>query len=426
MSAGRSARRRLFAWTATLRWKAAFFTVVMCCFLATVLGVLVHVLVGRQTADQAREAVLVELDTAVEAYVDGESLGRNAAVNPPDLPPALREMARRGERGTQLGRHGDQQVMWAVAPADGTALAVRQDYTQRAAVLQGLDRAIIGSAAVAIFLTLLVGLYAASGVTRRLHRTAQVARRISNGDLDARVDDPRGLRPGYARDEPAAVAAALDAMAASLQTKLNSEQRFTADVAHELRTPLTGLHAAAELLPPGRPTEMVQERVGAMRRLTEDLLEISRLDAEVERADLDVHALGPLAERAVRATGLAAEVRVVRDTRVETDQRRLERVLGNLVGNAHKHGRPPVTVTVDGPVITVRDHGDGYPEELLTHGPQRFRSRPGGGRQTGHGLGLTIAMGQARVLGTTLRFANAPDGGAVAELTVAPEEPPGH
>ncbi|MEV6569460.1 two-component sensor histidine kinase, partial [Streptomyces kronopolitis] len=39
-------RPRLFGWTATLRWKAAFFTVVMCCFLATVLGVLVHVLVG--------------------------------------------------------------------------------------------------------------------------------------------------------------------------------------------------------------------------------------------------------------------------------------------------------------------------------------------------------------------------------------------
>ncbi|WP_285509673.1 HAMP domain-containing protein, partial [Streptomyces sp. NBRC 13847] len=202
---------------ATLRWKAAFFTVVMCCFLATVLGVLVHVLVGRQTEDQAREAALVELDSAVEAYVDGEPLGRDAGVDPSELPPALREMARHGERGTQLGRHAGHPVMWAVAPADGTALAVRQDYTQRAAVLQGLDRAIIGSAAVAIFLTLLVGLYAASGVTRRLHRTAQVARRISDGDLDARVDDPRGQRPGYARDEPAAVAAALDAMAASLQ-----------------------------------------------------------------------------------------------------------------------------------------------------------------------------------------------------------------
>ncbi|MFH8409881.1 ATP-binding protein [Streptomyces sp. NPDC018019] len=426
MSAGtdrpRARRRlRLPSWTATLRWKAALFIMVMCCFLATVLGVLVHVLVSRQTEDQARGAALMQLDSTVEAYVAGEPLGRNARLDPPELPPALRDMARRGERGTQLGQRNGRPTMWAVAPADGKALAVGQDYTQRAAVISGLDQAIIGSAAVAITLTLVVGLYATRGVTRRLHRTAQVARRISTGDLDARVDDPRAQRPEYARDETAAVAAALDAMAASLQSKLHSEQRFTADVAHELRTPLTGLHAAAELLPPGRPTELVQERVQAMRRLTEDLLEISRLDAEVERADLDVHRLGPLAERAVRATGLAAEVRVVRDCEVETDQRRLERVLGNLVANAHKHGRPPVVLTVDGPAVTVRDHGDGYPNELLAEGPQRFRSRPGNGRKGGgHGLGLTIAVGQARVLGTTLRFSNAPDGGAVAELTVGP------
>ena len=78
----------------------------------------------------------------------------------------------------------------------------------------------------------------------------------------------------------AAVAGALDTMASTLQGKLLSEQRFTADVAHELRTPLTGLHAAAELLPPGRPTELVRDRVAALRTLTEDLLEISRLDAQ--------------------------------------------------------------------------------------------------------------------------------------------------
>ncbi|MEN2423350.1 HAMP domain-containing sensor histidine kinase [Streptomyces rimosus] len=414
-------RLRLPSWTATLQWKAALFIVGMCCLLAAVLGVLVHVLVSRQTEDQARDAALDRLNSVVASYVAGEPLGRDARLDPPDLPPALRAMARRGERGTQLGQRDGHPTMWAVAPADGKALAVGQDYSERADVISDLDQTIVRSAALAITLTLFVGLFVTDGVTRRLHRTAQVAHRISAGDLDARVDDPRARRPGHARDETAAVAAALDAMAASLQSKLHSEQRFTADVAHELRTPLTGLHAAAELLPPGRPTEMVQERVQAMRRLTEDLLEISRLDAEVERADLDVHQLGPLAERAVRATALASEVRVVRDCQVETDQRRLERVLGNLVANAHKHGRPPVILTVDGPVITVRDHGDGYPDELLAEGPQRFRTRPGNGKKRGgHGLGLTIAEGQARVLGTTLCFSNAPDGGAVAQLTLHP------
>ncbi len=426
----KSARRRaalgLPSWTATLYWKFALFITVMCCTLAALLGILVHVLVGQQTERQARSAALDELDGAVATYIAGEPLGRNASVDPPDLPHPLREMAvHHKERGTQLADHQGRPTMWAVAPVDGgRALAVRLDYGDRAAAIRGLDRAIIGSSAAAIGVTLLVGLFGVSRITRRLHRTARVARRISTGDLDARVDDPRALRPDLAQDEAAAVAAALDAMAATLQNKLHSEQRFTADVSHELRTPLTGLHAAAELLPPGRPTEMVQERIQTMRRLTEDLLEISRLDAQVERADLDIHQLGPLVERAVRATRLAADVDVVRDARVETDQRRLERVLGNLIANAHKHGRPPVVLTVDGPVITVRDHGEGYPEDLLDHGPQRFKTQSGGSRKSGHGLGLTIAVGQARVLGADLCFSNAPGGGAVATLHLTAERQP--
>ncbi|NEC79772.1 HAMP domain-containing histidine kinase, partial [Streptomyces sp. SID7958] len=222
------------------------------------------------------------------------------------------------------------------------------------------------------------------------------------------------------QDEVAAVAAALDTMAASLQGKLLAEQRFTADVAHELRTPLTGLHAAAELLPPGRPTELVRDRVAALRTLTEDLLEISRLDSGRERLELDTEWLGELARRVVRASGTDTEVTVVRDVAVETDRRRLERVLGNLVANAHRHGRGPVTLTVDGPVVTVRDRGDGYPGYLLAHGPQRFRTESG---SKGHGLGLTIALGQAEVLGARLELANAPEGGAVATLTLPQEGP---
>jgi signal transduction histidine kinase len=316
-----------------------------------------------------------------------------------------------------VGERRGRPTMWAAGPVDGgRALAVEVDYSQGERTIEGLDRAIVWSSALAIGATLLVGAFAVTRVTRRLHATARVARRISGGDLDARVGDPHTKDPSRPQDEVAAVAAALDSMAASLQGKLLSEQRFTADVAHELRTPLTGLHAAAELLPPGRPTELVQDRVAALRTLTEDLLEISRLDTGRERLEADTEALGALAERVVRASGTDTEVDVVRDVAVETDRRRLERVLGNLVANAHRHGRGPVLLTVDGPVVTVRDHGDGFPEYLLEHGPQRFRTEGGA---KGHGLGLTIALGQAEVLGARLAFANAEDGGAVAVLTLA-------
>ncbi|MFE0106537.1 ATP-binding protein [Streptomyces sp. NPDC059009] len=388
----------------------------MCCALAALLGVLVHVSVTNQTVNQARERALTRLEDATTHYQAGDRLGPGAGVDPPGLPEQLRKLAVSGQRATMVGDHDSRPTMWAAGPADGgRAIAVEVDYAQGARTIDGLDRAIVGSSALAIGATLLVGAFAVTRVTRRLHQTAQVARKISKGDLDARVNDLRTHDPARHQDEVAAVAGALDTMASSLQGKLLSEQRFTADVAHELRTPLTGLHAAAELLPPGRPTELVRDRVAALRTLTEDLLEISRLDSRSERLDLDTDRLAPLAERVVRASGTETEIQVVRDLRVETDRRRLERVLGNLVANAHKHGAGPVVLTVDGPVITVRDHGEGYPDYLVEHGPQRFRTEGG---TKGHGLGLTIALGQARVLGARLGFANAVDGGAVATLTL--------
>jgi len=412
-------RLALPRWAGTLAFKAGVFITVMCCALAALLGVLVHVSVTDQTVGQARGLALSRLKEATTQYEAGDSLVHGAGVDPEGLPVPLRQLAAAGERGTMVGRHRGRPTMWAAGPASGDrVLAVGVDYSQGSNTIAGLDRAIVWSSALAIGATLLVGAFAVTRVTRRLHGTAQVARRISAGDLDARVDDPRTKDATLPQDEVAAVAAALDTMASSLQGKLLSEQRFTADVAHELRTPLTGLHAAAELLPPGRPTELVRDRVAALRTLTEDLLEISRLDTRREKLELDTEQLGTVAGRVVRASGTDTEVRVVRDEWVETDRRRLERVLGNLVANAHRHGRGPVVVTVDGAVVTVRDHGDGYPEYLVEHGPQRFRTEGGA---TGHGLGLTIALGQAEVLGARLEFSNVDagdGGGALARLTL--------
>ncbi|SCE41622.1 Histidine kinase-, DNA gyrase B-, and HSP90-like ATPase, partial [Streptomyces sp. DfronAA-171] len=58
-------------------------------------------------------------------------------------------------------------------------------------------------------------------------------------------------------------------------------------------------------------------------------------------------------------------MRVLRESEVVTDPRRLERILGNLLANAARHGQGPVEVTVEGRVVRVRDHGSGFPAELL-------------------------------------------------------------
>ncbi|MEU4104487.1 ATP-binding protein, partial [Streptomyces tanashiensis] len=143
-----------------------------------------------------------------------------------------------------------------------------------------------------------------------------------------------------------------------------------------------------------------------------------RLDAGVERARTDAVPLGELVADVVHRTGTQTLV-TTRDAQVvETDPRRVERIVVNLVTNAHRHGALPVEVTVTGTRIVVRDHGPGMPATLLDEGPQRFRTE-NSARGRGHGLGLTIALGQAGVLGARLTFANAPGGGATVTLDLA-------
>lgn len=404
--------------TSSLRWKIAMTTTAVCCAVAAVLGILVHNVVARQLVGEIRKDVDRELDYALSQYAYGTANGDgNSALDPPGLPAPLRELVARGLTGSMTGTQDGKPVMWAAGPADGKPLAVWVPYESTRTRLRETDAAILVSAVLAAGLVALAGLFLANRISRRLATAAAVARRISAGDLDARVGFPAdGDRPRpRSRDEVRDVAQALDSMAASLQARLEAEKRFTADVAHELRTPLTGSLAAAALLPEGRPKEMINDRLKALHLLTEDLLEISRLDSGVERADLTRVELGRAVERAAASTRLPVAVRIERDAVVLTDRRRLDRILANLLVNAHKHGQPPIEVTVTGPLVTVRDHGPGYPAELIEQGPRRFRTGdPGRGR--GHGLGLTIAVGQAEVLEIELRFSNAPDGGAVTTL----------
>ncbi|KQV05653.1 MULTISPECIES: HAMP domain-containing sensor histidine kinase [unclassified Kitasatospora] len=392
-------------------------TVALVSFLVAItVGLLVHRASVAQHVEQSRKSAENALDSVLAGYSHtGDLVGWNAAADDPGIPVELRRLAERGHRGSQLGPGPDGTAMWA-AGRIGTGVpptrvvSVRLDYADDQEAIAQLDRTILISATLSVAVTVLAGVFAADRISSRLRTAARTARSIAQGDLTARIGSL-----GRPRDEVAELAAAVDSMSAVLSTKLANEQRFTADVAHELRTPLTGLLTAAELLPPGRPTELVQGRVRVLRSLTEDLLEVSRLDAGADRLELSVVPLGPVVARMVAAAGAPTELLVDSDTQVTTDVRRLDRILANLVANAHRHGRAPVLVRVDGATLTVRDHGPGFPEAILREGPQRFRT---GARERGHGhgLGLTIAQGHAEALGITLHLRNDPAGGAVAEL----------
>ncbi|WP_371615777.1 ATP-binding protein [Streptomyces sp. NBC_00454] len=407
-----------------LRWKISVLLAAGCSLVALTIGILIHEARVRQVAEAARQSATAQLVRVRQVYeltgqLDFDKVGEaDARIDCPALPEPLRRAALAGERTTYLDLDGPRPAVWAARPVGGDqVLSVRQSLVSDQQELLDLDQQLAVSGAAVVTLAAFGGSLLASRLSKDLRSAAETARRISAGELDARIG-PSGV-PGT-RNEVAELSSAVDTMAASLQRRLVAEQRFTADVAHELRTPLTGLHTAAELLPPGRPTELVRDRVAALRTLTEDLLEVARLDADREEAQLDVHPLGPLVESITRRSGVAARVRGADGgSQVRTDVRRLERILTNLLVNAHRHGGAAITVTVTGNAVTVLDRGPGFPEHLLRDGPQRFQTGAAE-RGQGTGLGLTIALGQAQVIGARVTLANASPTGASATITLPP------
>ncbi|WP_030678677.1 HAMP domain-containing sensor histidine kinase [Streptomyces rimosus] len=426
--------RRLRPDFSSLRWKIAALAAAAAFLVVGVVGVLVHLWTAQDIRSRAEAQAYNALTSAMDVYRRTGAVVEGAGLDPADLPAALRHPAD-GKQHTAY----DIPVFWAAQRTGGPGspvLAVDYQMGTELHNLRELDMTMVVASLVALAAAVPLVVYGAGLLARRLRQVSETAGRISAGDLDARTGTTKG------RDEVAEIAATVDRMADHLGQLLRAERQFTADVAHELRTPVGGLLAAADLLPAGETEDLLRARVRDLRGLVEDLLEISRLDAGAEQPVRARVPLDAVVSEAVARTGLPTEVTVTEAAEgnvseateatvaeptevtvtgaraartVETDPRRLERIVGNLVVNAHRHGGPPVEVTVEGRTVVVRDHGPGFPADVLLHGPRRFRTGAAE-RGTGHGLGLTIALGQARLLDAELRLENAPDGGAVAIL----------
>ncbi|MEU7556089.1 two-component system sensor histidine kinase CseC [Streptomyces sp. NPDC044571] len=423
---------RRFTLRTGIRWKITLAIAAVGALVTVALSLVVHNAARVSMLESARDAQLERVQFIARYAEAGRKLPFGAKLNDPELPGELREKARSGRRGTYIQEHPRAvPEVWAAAPlGNGQVLSLHGPFKESANLVRDLDRALVVGSLSVVIAGAALGVLIGGQISRRLRKAAVAAQRVAHGDPDVRVRDAVG---GVVRDETDDLARAVDAMADTLQQRLEAERRVTADIAHELRTPVTGLLTAAELLPPGRPTELVLDRARAMRALVEDVLEVARLDSASERAELQDVALGEFVSRRVTVLMPEASVRVVADEVVSTDPRRLERILGNLLANAARYGQPPVQVDIEGRVVRVRDHGPGFPEALLREGPSRFRTGSTDRAGVGHGLGLTIAEGQARVLGARLTFRNvaAPGGtdragtaaGAVAVLWL-PEHAP--
>ncbi|MFJ9930985.1 two-component system sensor histidine kinase CseC [Streptomyces misionensis] len=400
-----------------IRWKLSAAIALVAGLVAVALSLVVHNAARVSMLDNARD---LANDRVLLAQRNYELYGRtnfpDIKIDDPALPRALRQKVAAGRRASDVSDHGSKPPdIWAAVPAkDGHVLSWHSHFPDRSlGVMNDLDQALVIGSITVVLGGSALGVLIGGQLSGRLRKAAAAANEVARGETDVRVREAIG---GVVRDETDDLARAVDAMADALRQRLEAERRVTADIAHELRTPVTGLLTAAELLPPGRPTELVLDRAKAMRTLVEDVLEVARLDSASERAELQDILLGEFVARRVAAKDPEIVVRVVHESEVTTDPRRLERVLFNLLANAARHGRPPIEVSVEGRVIRVRDHGPGFPEELLAEGPSRFRTGSKDRAGKGHGLGLTIAAGQARVLGARLTFRNIRPVGTPAHL----------
>jgi two-component system, OmpR family, sensor histidine kinase MtrB len=293
-------------------------------------------------------------------------------------------------------------------------------------------------AAVGLLLTLIAGLAvtASRRVLLPVRRLARAARRVSGGDLSVRIQ-PQG------RDELAQLVSTFNEMAVSLETKIGElrqmEERarqFAGDVSHELRTPLTAMTAVTDILNehPGlagdaaTAARLVRQEVLHLNRLVEDLIEISRFDAGTAQLVTDDTDIANAIGRCLRARGwTSVRTDVPAGLTARLDRRRFDIVLANLVGNALRHGSPPVTVTAGiqpdsrgGQLaMEVRDHGDGLPPAAIPHVFDRFfKADTARARSEGSGLGLAIAWENARLHGGQIHAGNHPGGGTVFTVSL--------
>ena len=279
-------------------------------------------------------------------------------------------------------------------------------------------------------------------VIKPVREAARIATEFTSGDFRQRMKV-------YSQDEISTLGRAFNEMAESLEQQIarlenlsRVQQRFVSDVSHELRTPLTTLRMASEVIAASRDdfdptvarsTELLVAQLDRFERLLEDLLEVSRFDAEVavlEAVDFDIV---ELVNRCVDDLALVAKERkteiYVKSAEpvitIKADIRRVERILRNLLANAIDHSEEvqidvQIKASERDVAIGVRDYGIGLDENSLTRVFDRFwRADPSRARtRGGTGLGLSIALEDARLHNGELEAWGRPGRGAHFVVTL--------
>ncbi len=394
----------------------------------------VGLLASLQTPDGARPIVFQRI---TDPTADGDC-GPGWSAQDPEfscetLPSALRETVLAGSPSKMRFVTGNDTKSLVI----GTPVADINGAYFEIVSLESLDDTLssisftlFGASIATVLAGAAFGWYSARQILRPLDEVGGAARALASGDLDARI-------LGLVDPDLEPIITSFNAMADSLEDRIEKDAQFASDVSHELRSPLMTLQASIEVLENNRgdlseraqsALDLLAADLDRFRELVEDLLEISRFDAGVMHLDLDEVMLSQFVGHAVRNAGF--ETPVVIDDGVEIDdefgdvvtaldKRRIARVVANLLTNAEKYGDGPTLVHVAADHETVRlmvdDAGEGVPEEDRDRIFERFNragqaSRRGTG--TGVGLGLALVDEHVRLHGGRVSVGDAPGGGA--------------
>lgn len=314
-------------------------------------------------------------------------------------------------------------------------LAIRKKIDEIPGAVHAVSQAFLISSLAALALTLILGIPLSGTLVRRLRRLRQSALELAHEGPPVEVPVDR------VRDEVGDLARAFDLMQSRLQQQEEARRAFVATASHELRTPLATLDGLLELLdddlqsgdPDLDDAHALLERARAqshrLGRLAADLLDLSRLDAQVELRSEPVE-LGELS-RAVLAEfelGTAARgIATALDDHAGAvwalgDPGSVARIVRILLDNAIRMSPEGSNVTValrngDHASLSVSDDGPGVaPDERELIFERFMRGRATAGK-AGFGLGLAIGRELATRMGGELVLEDHETPGATSDDT---------
>jgi signal transduction histidine kinase len=320
--------------------------------------------------------------------------------------------------GGQPGSAGDILVFGMVTGANGDTVSLVS-----AAPLQGVRDSVDTLRNVLVLGTPMLIALVALGVwvlVGRALRPVELLRtevdEITHTTLDRRVHTPGS------HDEVERLALTMNGMLDRLEAASTDQRRFVSDASHELRTPLAVIRATVDVarrhpdaMPPADALDRISAAADRSEQLVEQLLTLAQLD---ERRPLATSTIA--FDELVRATPVGPESDVtigpLAALDVEGDRELLRRVVDNLVGNAIRHARSQVTVTLEAEgadgVLHVDDDGPGIPAERRDDVFARFVRLDDARTGEGHGLGLAIVAATVERHGGQVRVHTSPAGGA--------------